>query len=103
MARILDDDRRAHRAQADGRPAGEPLRKINDPVAVLLQPSATARAVDDDRRVAGHRRETAPRQPRRLLGTAGMYVQGTTTIGLGTGHGDTRAGRPHEPGRISVS
>ncbi len=71
-------------------------------VAVLLHARAAARAVDDDRCVAGHRRDHASGERACFVVATGVHVQRAATRPSRPRSRDPRAGRPHHPGRRAV-
>ena len=70
--------------------------------AVVLHHRATARAVDDDRCVAGHRGDHAPGQPLGFPRPARVQVQGATAIAARSGPRDDGAAGPHHAHRRPV-
>ena len=111
VARVLDGDR-PQRA-AGGRELvpvlGQPLVDVEDPRAeprrsigahqmpVVLQRRATAGRIDQDRRLAGHRRHHPLGQPGCLGLEAGVDVQRPATRPTGARQGDAGARRLDQP------
>ena len=80
--------------------------------AVVLHRRAATRAVDDDRRVAGHRRDRRAGEPPRLVDPAGVHVQRAAAVAAaarelsragGAHHASTRRGARRAARRPSRS
>ena len=71
-------------------------------VAVVLHRGAASRAVDDDRRVAGHRRDHPPGEPPGVVDAARVHVQRTAAVAAGSGPRARQPARREHGGRRAM-